>query len=223
MPCEPPATEEALWRRADALAGRTLGWLAAREGLRPPLSLRRDKGWAGQLLERALGATAGSRALPDFPHLGVELKSIPLDHRGRPRESTYVCVAPLDGSMATRWAASWVARKLARVLWVPIIGAGPPAERLIGAPLMWSPSPEEARLLRADWEALSELIHLGLYHLIDARKGRVLQLRPKAASGSSRVWAQDAEGEWVRVNPRGFYLRAGFTRELLARHFRLPG
>lgn len=219
MPVDPPATEAILLARAEALAGRSLAWLAAREQVPVPEDLRRDKGWIGNLLEAALGATAGSRAEPDFPELGVELKTLPVDARGRPRESTYVCTAPLDGSLARAWEDAWPRHKLARVLWIPILGKGPPGGRLIGAPLLWSPAPDEDAVLRADYLALTEAIALGETWQLEGSRGQALQLRPKAAHAREMTWVLDDEGEWAQVNPRGFYLRASFTAKILARHF----
>ena len=181
-----------------------------------PVDLRRDKGWIGQLVERALGATGGPRELCDFPHLGVELKTIPVDGGGRPRESTWVCVAPLDGSLARSWDRSRVCRKLARVLWVPIRGEGPPGERVVDRPRLWRPTAAQEARLRADWEALAELIELGEWWQLTARHGQVLQVRPKAASSRELVWVLDEDASWVRTNPRGFYLRRSFTAEVLA-------
>ncbi|MCB9683320.1 MAG: DNA mismatch repair protein MutH, partial [Alphaproteobacteria bacterium] len=196
--------------------------VAARFGLPVPDDLRRHKGWIGQLVETALGATASSRALPDFPHLGIELKTLPVDATGRPRESTYVCTLPLDGSLERDWDSSWVRHKLSAVLWVPVVGDDAPGDRVVGTPFVWHPSAEEEALLRADWEAVADLAALGeLWHLT-ARHGKVLQVRPKAASASSRAWVRGEEG-WVRDNPRGFYLRPTFTHGVLARHLRLPG
>jgi DNA mismatch repair protein MutH len=190
-----------------------------------PVDLRRSKGWVGQLLERYLGASAGSRAEPDFPYLGIELKSVPVDRSGRPRESTYVCTAPLDGSLAGTWQDSWARRKLQRVLWMPVVGEGamPVAERLVGAALLWSPSDQEEAQLCRDWEELAELIQTGDLARLDAHTGEVLQLRPKAASSKSLTWMLDEDANWIQVNPRGFYLRRSFTTDLLARHLRLPG
>ena len=225
MPAEPPRSEDELFRRADRFAGRTLAWLAQQEGVEVPPDQRRNKGWIGLLLERALGATAGSAALPDFPDIGIELKSLPLDARGKPRESTFVCTAPVNGTLAPSWEQSWVRKKLSRVLWVPVVGdkTVPLGNRIIGAPLMWTPDAEEAGLLAQDWEDLTEYIVRGEFWLIDARQGKVLQLRPKAANASQATWALDEEGEWVQVNPMGFYLRARFTAQMIAKRFRLPG
>ena len=219
----PPRDEADLIGRAEALAGLPLARIAARFGVRVPDDLRRDKGWIGNLLETALGATAKSRAEPDFPHLGVEMKTLPVTPDGRVVESTYVCSAPLDGSLATSWEASWVRHKLARVLWMPIVAdpGTPPGDRIVGAALPWSPSPEDDAALRADWQALAEAIALGEVWRVDARMGQVLQLRPKAATSDDHVWTLSDDAEWIRENPLGFYLRARFTSDLLRRHYRL--
>lgn len=220
----PPRDEAELVQRAEALAGRTLAQVAGPLRLPVPDDLRRDKGWIGQTLETALGATAKSRAEPDFPSIGVELKTLPVDPLGRPQESTYVCTAPLDGSLSEGWQRSWVRHKLSRVLWVPIVAekGTPPGDRVVGAPLLWTPNPEEEAALREDFELLTELISLGELWQIDARKGRYLQLRPKAAHGGEYSWALDEAGAWSQATPQGFYLRARFTKELLARHYRIP-
>lgn len=219
----PPPDETTLLHRARALAGHPLRQVAARHRMGVPDSLRRDKGWIGQLLEAALGATASSRAQPDFPHLHVELKTLPVHPDGRPRESTYVCTAPLDGSMARDWPSSWVRRKLLRVLWVPIVtpDGSAPGDRIVGTGFLWTPSAEEEAMLRADWESITEHIALGHLHQLHARHGRALQLRPKAADASQTTWVLDEDGAFVRENPRGFYLRPSFTRALLARHLRV--
>ena len=148
-----PGSESELLERARHLSGRTLGAIAAELGSRAPLDLLRAKGWAGQLLERALGASASSRAEPDFEQLGIELKSLPVDRRGRPRESTFVCTIALSEIGDVEWERSRVRRKLRRVLWLPI-EADPelmPGARRVGEPLLWSPSAEEERALRFDW------------------------------------------------------------------------
>lgn len=80
----PPAAEHALLERTQALAGYTLAELAVQVNLPLPANLKRDKGWIGVLLERFLGASAGSKPEQDFPKIGVELKTIPIyDRAGR--------------------------------------------------------------------------------------------------------------------------------------------
>ncbi len=213
-----PATREQLIAAADALAGRTVGSVARACSMDVPPDLRGHKGWIGHVLERALGAD-GRGAEPDFPALGVELKTIPVDEQARPKESTWVCWAPLDGSMAAAWGESLVRRKLASVLWVPIVGEGPPGDRLIGRCVPWSPQGEDEATLRRDWEEIAELIRGGRLDRLDASLGTALQLRPKAASSRDVVRFLNADGDWIETGPRGFYLRRSFTEGLLGRAF----
>ncbi len=219
-----PTSEADLAARAARLAGLTLGELAGELGVAVPSDLRRAKGFPGQLVERALGATAGSRAEPDFPDLGVELKTIPVDGRGRPCESTFVCTIDSGAIGQIEWERSLVRRKLARVLWVPVEGTRSLAvgARRLGAALLWSPSPEEEAALRFDWEELAGLIGRGDVERVTGHLGRHLQVRPKAAHGRARRRALDHDGTSFAALPRGFYLRPSFTAALLAHHYVLP-
>lgn len=214
----PPASETDLLARAEALAGRTVGELAAALGTALPVESRRAKGFVGELVERALGAPRSSASRPDFAELGVELKTIPLTASGQPRESTFVCSAPLREIAAEQWSSCGVRRKLARVLWVPIeaIDGGPLQARRIGRARLWSPTAEEEALLRADWEELAGVIGRGDVELLTAHSGQVLQLRPKGRNSRQRTRGADEGGAALSVAPRGFYLRASFTARLFA-------
>ncbi len=218
-----PKTEQELGSRAQALAGLTLGELAGRLGRPVPPDLKRAKGFVGELVELGLGAPAKSRSGPDFAELGVELKTLPVDRRGRPVESTFVCTIPLLSVGDLEWETSPVRAKLARVLFVPVEGERekPVAERRLGTPLFWSPSAEDERDLKFDWEELSGRIGRGDVESITGHLGRYLQVRPKAADSHARRRALDAEGIGFAALPRGFYLRALFTERIVAAHYRL--
>lgn len=217
----PPENEQQLLARAQALAGFNLGELAARAQVSIPKDLKREKGWVGMLLELYLGAMAGSKPEQDFPELGIELKTIPVDAVGNPLETTFVCVAPLTGNSGVTWESSHVRHKLSRVLWIPVEGERQItlAQRRVGSPLLWQPNEEETEMLRRDWEELMDLIVLGQVERITARHGEVLQLRPKAANNKALTEAIGEQGQPILTLPRGFYLKKNFTRALLARHF----
>lgn len=218
-----PQTELELLTRARALAGLTLGELAQRHALVAPPDLRCAKGFVGSLIERTLGATAGSRAAPDFEHLGIELKTLPVDSRGRALESTFVCTIPLVEIGEVEWLASRVRRKLNRVLWVPVEGERqiPVPTRRIGEPLLWALTEEAESALRFDWEELAGIIGRGDVETITGHIGRVLQIRPKAADSHARRRGIDADGVGFAALPRGFYLRATFTSEILRQNYAL--
>lgn len=219
-----PSSEADLVARARALAGRKIGEIAGELGLSCPPDLRRAKGFVGGLIERVLGADAGSRALPDFSALGIELKTLPVDFHGRPVESTFVCTIPLTEVASVEWEDSPVLRKLRRVLWVPVQGERSlaPAERRVGEPLIWSPTGLQESALRFDWEELAGIIGRGDVESITGHLGRCLQVRPKAASSRSRRRGTDRDGATFDAMPKGFYLRATFTAQLLREHFVLP-
>jgi len=212
----PPASEAELLLRARGLAGSRLGELALVTGWPVPVEPVRAKGWAGCLIERALGARARSANEPDFPELGIELKTIPLTRDGRPRESTFVCSVSLREIAETEWAAAAIRRKLARVLWVPIEADPrlPLGQRRIGTALLWSPSTAEEAALRADFEQLAGMIASGDGESLTARHGACLQVRPKGANARAMRRGVDERGAPVRTPPRAFYLRACFTARL---------
>ncbi len=221
MEVEPPRDEAELMVRARSLAGLTVGELACRLQQWVSPDPRRSKGAAGQLAERALGATAGSQDEPDFLALGVELKTLPVLASGQPKESTYVCTLPLQTLADVDFEASAVSRKLRRVLWLPLEAAPerPLVERRFGSAFLWSPSPAELDTLRNDYEAVAERVMRGAVDTVRGDLGVALQVRPKAAHGRQRTLAPDGDGGYQWTGPRGFYLRPSFTGAILTRAF----
>ena len=212
-----PQTLEQLLSQAQSIAGLTFGELADELHIPVPPDLKRDKGWVGMLLERALGATAGSKAEQDFSHLGVELKTLPINAEGYPLETTFVSLAPLVQNSGVKWENSHVRHKLSCVLWIPIEGSRhiPLRERHIGAPILWKPTAEQERQLKQDWEELMDLIVLGKLDQITARIGEVMQLRPKGANSRAVTKGIGKNGEIIDTLPLVFYLRKEFTAHIL--------
>lgn len=217
-----PQNETELLQRAKSIAGLNLGELAAELKMIVPPDLKRDKGWVGMLIETALGAKAGSKAEQDFAHLGIELKTIPINSVGYPLETTFVSLAPLIQNSGVNWETSHVRYKLSKVLWIPVQGERqiPLAERYIGNPILWQPSLEQERRLQQDWEELMDYIVLGQVEKINARLGEVLQLRPKGANSKALTKGIGQNGEVIQTLPLGFYLRKEFTAEILQNFLR---
>ena len=224
-----PRDEAELLDRARALENVPIARIAALLGEPPPSTSARTKGKAGELLERALGATGGSAATHDFPELSIELKTVPLDPSGRPRESTFVCTLPLASADRARWSDSWARKKLSAVLWVPLVDAprspeneADPASPRVGRAVLWRPTPEQEAVLAADFDEIVGLIGSGAIEALSARVGRWLQARPKAAHGGVRTAAFGPDDERIFALPRGFYLRARFTGAILRDPSALP-
>ena len=216
----PPATLDELLARARSLAGLSVDELADRVGFSVDGAAVRPKGKVGELLERALGATGGSAAELDFPQLGVELKSVPVGEDGRPLESTFVCAFGLMDAERASFETSWLRRKLSRVLFVPVKESE--GARRIREPVLWSPTEEQERALKDDFDEIVGRIAIGDIEGLSAHVGKYMQLRPKAASGSVRTSAPGRDGELVSTVPRGFYLRARFVGALLLDPRALP-
>lgn len=221
MPPNPPKTESELLERADRIAGRTLGELAARHGIEVPEDFRHAKGWVGRLIETCLGASAGNLPAPDFQQIGVELKTLPIGADGLPRETTYVCRVPLADIEDLTWESSRVRKKLQRVLWVPValVEAVPIAQRPVGQAILWSPEGHLGETLRRDWEAHTETIRLGFIDELTAADGHYLQVRPKAAHSGKLTWAPGRDGGAILTLPRGYYLRRDFTSAILEENY----
>ena len=219
----PPTSIAQLMTRVDAIAGLTLGELAAHYHFKTPKDLLKDKGWIGQLIEWVLGASAGSRPEPDFPELGIELKTIPISYTGKPLETTYVSVTPLINLQNATWQNSVVKKKLNHVLWLPILSERDirPDQRIVGSGFLWQPSPQQEAQLRQDWEELTEMIALGEIDKINGKYGQVMQIRPKAANAKALTNAIGPNGSIIQTLPRGYYLKTHFTQAILSQQFGL--
>ncbi len=218
FPKKSPTNEKELLISCQNIEGISFQQLALEHNLAIPLAATKRKGWVGQAIEIALGTTAGNLALPDFHHLGVELKTIPLDHNGKPSESTYVTSIPLLTIQQQRWLSSTCFNKLKKVLWIPIEGDNsiPYNQRRIGKAMLWTPSVEQEKTLADDWEELVEMISTGQLAQLSAAVGRALHVRPKASNAKSLCYGFDAEGTKIQTLPRGFYLRTAFTNTILS-------
>jgi DNA mismatch repair protein MutH len=212
----PPRDERELLCRALDLEGWSLAAIATEVGAPVPASGVRAKGKVGELVERALGARAGTASVPDFTHLGIELKTIPVDDAGRVQESTFVCSVSLHDADRAEWGTSAARAKLACVLWVPIVVPRDGSPRRVGRSTLWRPTADQEAVLRADFEDLMGTIGVGGIEGVTAHAGEALQLRPKAKTGRVRTLAFGAEGERIATVPRGFYLRARFTARILS-------
>ena len=217
----PLKSEEELLERCQSIEGLSFLQLAALLQLTIPAENQRRKGWTGLAIELALGTTAGNKSIPDFANLGIELKTLPLNEQRKPAESTFVTSIPLLTIHQQNWLTSQCYSKLKRVLWLPIEGdsAIPFGQRRIGRGFLWSANQKEAAILAEDWHELTAMIATGHLDEVNASIGQYLQIRPKAANAKSLCYGFDSEGKKVLTLPRGFYLRASFTGQIVKANF----
>lgn len=217
LPQSPVKDEHELLARCHLIEGFSFAQLATMLGLSIPTEPLQRKGWIGQAIEFALGTTAGNKSAPDFCSLGIELKTVPINHLGAPAESTFVTTIPLLTIHKQTWQTSQCFAKLKRVLWLPIEGDRRIAfaNRRIGRGVLWSPKAFDEEVLAKDWSELTLMISTGMLAEIDATMGSYLQVRPKAANAKSLCYGFDEAGNKVLTMPRGFYLRSSFTKTVL--------
>lgn len=210
-------TEQDLLIRAHAIAGLSVAELARQLSIEPPIDLRRAKGWTGMLIETALGCSAGPTPIQDFPELGIELKTLPINHAGKVLETTYVCYCDVNPPYAKHFAESNVFNKLQRVLWIPIVAERDLdlQDRTVATGFIWCPSSQQNAMLERDWANIMEQISSGMVDTVSSRLGDYLHVRPKAANGQATVATTNQNGESIHTRPRGFYLRKSFTQWIL--------
>lgn len=210
-------TEAELLQSCKTIEGLSFAQLNNLLGLEIPINPNRRKGWIGQAIELILGADGFNKSVPDFQALGIELKTLPIAHNGKPSESTFITSIPLLSIHEEQWHTSVCYSKLKRILWVPVEGDTtiPYEHRRIGQAFLWSPNSEQERILAEDWNYLTLLITTGQLDTLDASTGEYLQIRPKAANAKSLCYGYNAEGNKIKTLPRGFYLRSRFTAQII--------
>lgn len=211
----------ALLTHARALVGVRLADLAEDQGVPVPPGNVRSKGWAGQIIERELGAEEESHRGPDFAALGLELKTVPVDDRLVPLESTAVCQIDPVAVAGESWATSYARRKLSRVLFVALqVPAGPATsvgERRVVAVRLWQPQPAEEAVLQRDFERfVRDYFRTGRAAELTGHLGVALQVRPKGRNARDHRDAFGPDGQPTRIGKMGFYLRPGFVAGVLA-------
>jgi len=216
----PPTSESELLSRCKAIEGKSIAALAGDLGIMVPDDPLKRKGLTGSLIEKALGTTAGTQAKPDFDKLGIELKTMPLGPNGKPCESTFVTSIQLLTVHQETWEGSSCYAKLKRVLWVPVEGDRviPYHQRRIGQGFLWSANAVDMAILKNDWEMLTFMLASGKLEALDASMGEYLQVRPKAANSRALCYGFGEQGNKVLTLPRGFYLRAGFTGNIIQQY-----
>jgi len=215
-----PNSEKELLNRAIKLSGWQLQDLANLCQVILPKQLNHAKGLVGQLLEKVLGATSGNLSQPDFNHLGIELKTLPINQHGLPQETTYICTVSIP-FLEKSWHGSRAYNKLSRILWIPYQACPsiPIENRRLGYPYIWSPSQEIERILKQDWLELTEKIKLGQFETLSSHLGQLMQVRPKAANSKTLIQVINSCGENISIVPKGFYLRTKLTSYILKQHY----
>lgn len=215
-----PESFSELIENLNNIVGKNYKEIAEFLDVKLPKSSLHAKGWAGQAIELCLGASAKSAAVPDFPNLGLELKTIPVDENHKPLESTFLSYAPLM-SKNTNFYDSCLYSKISRMLFVLVCATREMAmsRRFVVGYFFWEPSAEEIKLIKDDYDELMEMVKTGYVENITARIGTVIQMRPKCANGKKLTACVGPSGNLISTRPRGFYMRRKFSSMLIEKYW----
>lgn len=220
-----PQNRKELEDRLKLLLGRSVGELSLLAGVPLPHSNLAGKGFAGQLIELYLGASAHNLTLPDFTDLNIEMKTLPLGLNLSPVESTFLCATELNPKNFVAFEDSPLYHKLSCILFVLLLAPKgfPIVERRLLGYFFFTPNAEQLATIKEDYQGFAELVCSGQSDLINGNMGSIVQMRPKGLSGTSLTLNRRDDGSNLMTRPRGFYLRPSFTNLLCQQFFQQQG
>lgn len=204
----PRLTREDALARLGTLVGVDLRPLADRYGVTVWAGGRRNKGWAGMVVERYLGLPPSAAQAPDFGDW--ELKVVPLvlgaSGRLRLKETMAITMFTESDLEATEFEESHLLAKLRRIVVVARVYEGPEEARSVVHAVAGFDLDDPAvyAQVRADYEEARWIVREQGAYALSGRIGRLVQPRPKGAGHGS--------------GGLGFYAR----KELVAHMLGLP-
>lgn len=201
----PPLSRADALARLDALVGEDLRPLADAYGITVWRDGRRNKGWAGQTVERHLGQRPNSAQAADFGDW--ELKVVPLaftaDGALRLKETMAITMFTEEDLETQAFEDSHLLDKLRRIVVVARVYEGPDEGRsLVAAVAPFDLSdPALYAQVRDDYDELRWVVRQQGAYALHGGLGRLVQPRPKGA-GQLRAG-------------HGFYARKAFVEHML--------
>lgn len=195
-------------RRIKLLSGKDLRPLADEYHVTVWKNGRKNKGWAGQVIEQYLGLPQNSLQAPDFG--SWELKVVPLAHAAdgtlRVKESMAITMIEPAEVGASKFADSHLYDKLRSMIVVARIfeNVADTSSVLHSAAEFDLDNPSIRKQVEADYEAIREIIRLKGFEALTGDTGKYVQARTKGRGHGS--------------TSRAFYARALFVAHILNLH-----
>lgn len=208
--------ENNLLKHAKSMNGYSINELSVKYNIQLKKNTK-NKGYLGNIIENFFGLQNNNKPIKDFYSLGIELKTIPINDKGIPLESTFICSVPLIRNSGLIWNTSYVRYKINRILWIPIEKNKSTniTEYRVKYPFLWSPNYEEEKKIKTDWNEIMDMVVLGKIKNISSQYGEILFVKTKANSKKNYTQAIGEDGQPILTIPKGFYLRKKFTYLLL--------
>jgi len=195
-------------RRIRQLSGKDLRPMAEQFGITVWKNGKKNKGWAGHVIERYLGLRQNSLQAPDFG--SWELKVVPLRRGGegivRVKESMAITMIEPAEVVANTFADSHLYDKLRSLIVVARIfeNVEDTASILHSAAEFDLDNPSIRKQVEADYEAIREIIRMKGVEVLTGDTGEYVQARTKGRGHGS--------------TSRAFYARALFVAHILNLH-----
>jgi DNA mismatch repair protein MutH len=195
-------------RRIQLLTGKDLRPLADQYGVTVWKNGRKNKGWAGQVVEQYLGLPQNSLQAPDFG--SWELKVVPLtlaaDGTRRVKESMAVTMIEPAEVLASGFEDSHLYDKLRSLIVVARVfeNVADTSSILHSAAEFDLDNPAIRKQVEADYEAIREVIRSRGFDALTGDTGKYVQARTKGRGHGS--------------TSRAFYARAIFVAHILNLH-----
>ena len=195
-------------RRIKLLSGKDLRPMAEQYGITVWKNGKKNKGWAGHVIERYLGLRQNSLQSPDFG--SWELKVVPLRRAGdetiRVKESMAITMIEPAEVVANKFAESHLYDKLRSLIVVARVfeNVQDTASILHSAAEFDLDTPSIRKQVEADYETIREVIRTKGVDSLTGDTGEFVQARTKGRGHGS--------------TSRAFYARAMFVAHILNLH-----
>jgi DNA mismatch repair protein MutH len=188
-------------RRINLLAGRDLRPLADELGVTVWKDGRKNKGWAGHVLERYLGLAQNSRQAPDFGTWDLKLVSLRRAPDGVLRVKETMAITMLEPAevVSNRFEDSHLYDKLRRLVVVSRIfeNASDTRSVLHSAAKFDLDDPVIFRVVREDYELIRATIREKGFAALTSDLGELIQARTKGRGHGSTTRAFYARTEFI--------------------------
>lgn len=180
------------------------------------------KGAIGNIIEReGFGIANNNDARPDFPHLGIELKVLPLkintDGKLSVKERTKICSINYQELIDETWLDSHARGKLHKILFVFFVYD---VSNLLNCKIvdyyLFELKYSEEPLIQSDWKRTQERVREGYAHLLSESENVILAA---SRSGAGKLlpdqWPKQPNTRFAeRARQRAFSLKPSFTRTI---------
>jgi DNA mismatch repair endonuclease MutH len=180
------------------------------------------KGAVGIIIEReSFGIQTNNEARPDFPHLGVELKVLPLKSNPKGelsvKERTKICSINYENLIKEKWNDSHAREKLNKILFI-FYHHHP--NNLLNSKIidhyLFELENKEEPIIKADWLRTQKRVEDGFAHELSESENLILAASRSGEGGLAfENWPQQPNKKYQeRARQRSFSLKPSYTNTI---------